>query len=111
VNVQVSQFVNNQSPTDTFSSNLLGIYPEITFSSGSIDSEWIGQGVTPPAGVRKGADHTVEYVGSASPDPLVVDFDLIRTAPGWLNVAGVGDILSCHTACVDWELAHAAGRR
>ena len=67
--------------------------------------------VTPPAGIRKGADHTVEYVGTATPDPLVIDFDLLRTAPGWLNVAGVGDILSCHTACVDWELAHAAGRR
>jgi glycerol dehydrogenase-like iron-containing ADH family enzyme/ribosomal protein S18 acetylase RimI-like enzyme len=66
--------------------------------------------VTPPAGVRKGEDHTVEYVGSATPDPLVVDFDLIRTAPVWLNVAGVGDILSCHTACYDWELAHQKGR-
>ncbi len=66
--------------------------------------------VTPPAGVRKGEDHTVEYVGSATPDPLVIDFDLIRTAPVWLNVAGVGDILSCHTACYDWELAHKRGR-
>jgi glycerol dehydrogenase-like iron-containing ADH family enzyme len=66
--------------------------------------------VTPPAGVRKGDDHTVEYVGSASPDPLVIDFDLLRSAPAWLNVAGVGDILSCHTACADWERAHAAGR-
>jgi glycerol dehydrogenase-like iron-containing ADH family enzyme len=66
--------------------------------------------VTPPAGVRKGAAHTVEYVGSATPDPLVIDFDLIRTAPRWLNVAGVGDILSCHTACADWERAAAAGR-
>ena len=66
--------------------------------------------VTPPAGVRRGPAHTVEYVGSATPDPLVIDFDLIRTAPTWLNVAGVGDILSCHTACADWERAHAAGR-
>jgi glycerol dehydrogenase-like iron-containing ADH family enzyme len=66
--------------------------------------------VTPPAGIRRGEDHTVEYVGAAAPDPLVIDFDLIRTAPGWLNVAGVGDILSCHTALHDWQLAHAAGR-
>ena len=66
--------------------------------------------VTPPAGVRKGEDHTVDYVGSASPDPLVIDYDLIRTAPAWLNVAGVGDILSCHTACFDWELAQRNGR-
>ncbi len=66
--------------------------------------------VTPPAGVRRGEAHTVEYLGSASPDPLVIDFDLLRTAPAWLNVAGVGDILSCHTACADWERAAAAGR-
>ena len=66
--------------------------------------------VTPPAGVRRGEDHTVDYVGAATPDPLVIDFDLLRTAPAWLNVAGVGDILSVHTACHDWERAHAAGR-
>ena len=66
--------------------------------------------VTPPAGVRQGEDHTVSYQGAAAPDPLVIDFDLIRTAPAWLNVAGVGDILSCHTACWDWELAHKKGR-
>jgi glycerol dehydrogenase-like iron-containing ADH family enzyme/ribosomal protein S18 acetylase RimI-like enzyme len=66
--------------------------------------------VTPPAGVRKGDDHTVDYVGAATPDPLVIDFDLLRTAPAWLNVAGAGDILSCHTACDDWQRAHAAGR-
>ena len=66
--------------------------------------------VTPPAGIRRGADHTVEYVGAATPDPLVIDYDLLRTAPAWLNVAGVGDILSCHTATHDWERAHAAGR-
>ena len=66
--------------------------------------------VTPPAGVRTGEDHTVQYLGSATPDPLVIDFDLLRTAPAWLNVAGVGDILSCHTACWDWELAARAGR-
>jgi glycerol-1-phosphate dehydrogenase [NAD(P)+] len=66
--------------------------------------------VTPPAGIRRGEHHTVDYVGAATPDPLIIDFDLIRTAPTWLNVAGAGDILSCHTACFDWELAHAAGK-
>jgi glycerol-1-phosphate dehydrogenase [NAD(P)+] len=67
--------------------------------------------VTPPAGVRRGTGEgvVVEYLGAATPDPLIIDFDLLRTAPVALNVAGVGDILSCHTACVDWELAHAAG--
>jgi glycerol-1-phosphate dehydrogenase [NAD(P)+] len=64
--------------------------------------------VTPAAGIRRG--HRVEYVGQTSPDPLVIDFDLIRTAPPELNIAGVGDLLSIHTACFDWELAARAGR-
>ena len=64
--------------------------------------------VTPAAGVRRG--HRVEYVGQTSPDPLVIDYDLIRTAPPELNIAGVGDLLSIHTACFDWELAAGAGR-
>ena len=63
--------------------------------------------VTPAAGIRRG--HRVEYVGQTSPDPLVIDFDLIRTAPPELNIAGVGDLLSIHTACFDWEVAQRAG--
>jgi glycerol-1-phosphate dehydrogenase [NAD(P)+] len=66
--------------------------------------------VTPPAGVRVGEEHAVAYLGAATPDPLIIDFDLIRTAPRWLNVAGVGDILSCHTALEDWRRAHARGK-
>lgn len=63
--------------------------------------------VTPKAAVRE--HHRVEYVGQASPDPLVIDYDLIRTAPAELNIAGVGDLLSIHTATFDWELAQRAG--
>jgi glycerol-1-phosphate dehydrogenase [NAD(P)+] len=64
--------------------------------------------VTPAAGIRRG--HKVEYVGVTSPDPLVIDYDLLRTAPRQLNVAGVGDLLSIQTATRDWELAHSTGR-
>lgn len=64
--------------------------------------------VTPAAGVR--VDHEVCYVGEASPDPLVIDYDVIRTAPAALNRAGIGDLLSMHTATFDWELAHRRGR-
>lgn len=63
---------------------------------------------TPKAAVRR--QHRVDYVGHASPDPLVIDYDLIRTAPAQLNIAGVGDILSIHTATFDWETAMRAGR-
>jgi glycerol-1-phosphate dehydrogenase [NAD(P)+] len=64
--------------------------------------------VTPAAGIRR--NHQVEYVGEVSPDPLVIDFDLIRTAPPHLNIAGTGDLLSIHTASHDWERAEGAGR-
>lgn len=64
--------------------------------------------VTPKAGLRR--NHRVEYVGESSPDPLVIDYALLRTAPQELNIAGVGDLLSIHTACFDWELAQRAGK-
>jgi glycerol-1-phosphate dehydrogenase [NAD(P)+] len=63
--------------------------------------------VTPAAAIRR--NHRVEYIGSASPDPLVIDYELIRTAPPRLNIAGVGDLLSIHTAAFDWELSHRSG--
>jgi glycerol dehydrogenase-like iron-containing ADH family enzyme len=64
--------------------------------------------VTPAAGVRR--NHQVEYLGTSSPDPLVIDYDLLRTAPADLNVAGVGDLLSIHTATFDWVLAERRGK-
>ena len=64
--------------------------------------------VTPSAAVRRGND--VVYLGEASPDPLVIDYDVIRTAPVDLNVAGIGDLLSIHTASFDWEYAHQCGK-
>lgn len=64
--------------------------------------------VTPGAGVRR--NHEVEYLGETTPDPLVIDYDLVRTAPNELNVAGVGDLLSIHTATFDWCLAAKTGK-
>jgi len=64
--------------------------------------------VTPAAGIRR--NHQVVYVGESSPDPLVIDFNLLRTAPPELNVAGIGDLLSIHTGTFDWEYAHSKGR-
>jgi glycerol-1-phosphate dehydrogenase [NAD(P)+] len=64
--------------------------------------------VTPAAGIRR--DHEVIYVGESTPDPLVVDFEVIRTAPPELNIAGIGDLLSMHTATFDWELANRKGK-
>ena len=64
--------------------------------------------VTPAAGIRR--NHEVVYVGESSPDPLVIDFDIIRTAPRELNIAGIGDLLSMHTGTFDWELANRSGK-
>lgn len=64
--------------------------------------------VTPSAAVRRGNE--VIYLGEASPDPLVIDYDIIRTAPVELNVAGIGDLLSIHTATFDWEYAQKHGK-
>jgi len=64
--------------------------------------------VTPAAGVR--VNHEVIYLGEASPDPLIIDYDVLRTAPASLNIAGFGDLLSMHTATFDWEYAQSKGR-
>lgn len=64
--------------------------------------------VTPAAGIRR--NHQVVYVGESSPDPLVIDFNLLRTAPPELNIAGIGDLLSIHTGTFDWEYAQSKGK-
>jgi glycerol-1-phosphate dehydrogenase [NAD(P)+] len=64
--------------------------------------------VTQAVGVRNAGK--VEYIGEVTPELVIVDYDLIRTAPAELNIAGCGDILSIHTASFDWELAHKAGK-
>ena len=64
--------------------------------------------VTQAVGVRNAGK--VEYIGEVTPELVIVDYDLIRTAPAELNIAGCGDILSIHTASFDWDLAHKANK-
>lgn len=64
--------------------------------------------VTPASGIRR--NHEVHYVGESSPDPLVIDFGVLRSAPPTLNIAGIGDLLSMHTACFDWHHAENKGK-
>lgn len=54
-------------------------------------------------GVRN--QNRVRYIGSAKPEKIIIDYDLIRTAPAYLNYAGIGDVLSCTTALGDWIIA------
>jgi 6-phospho-beta-glucosidase len=53
--------------------------------------------------VREGGH--VRYIGFIVPKNVYVDYALIRQAPPRLNRAGVGDIISAHTALWDWALA------
>jgi len=64
--------------------------------------------VTPAIGIRR--NHEVAYVGESTPDPLVIDFEILRTAPPELNIAGIGDLISAHTGTYDWEFAQKKGR-
>src|SRR5713226_8876423 len=45
--------------------------------------------------------------GVVSPVAVVVDLDRVRSAPGQLSCAGVGDVLSNLSAVADWELSAA----
>ena len=51
----------------------------------------------------------VRYEGDATPEHVLVDYDLMAAAPAVLVRGGIGDVLSCHTARFDWELAVSAG--
>lgn len=52
----------------------------------------------------------VRYEGDAVPEQVLVDFDLMASAPPALVRGGIGDVLSCHTARFDWQIGAAAGR-
>lgn len=51
----------------------------------------------------------VRYEGDAVPERVLVDYGLMATAPPVLVRGGIGDVLSCHTARHDWQLAAASG--
>jgi glycerol-1-phosphate dehydrogenase [NAD(P)+] len=49
-------------------------------------------------------------IGYAVPEAVYVDYDVIRSAPAYLNRSGVCDVLCYQTAHHDWKLAHDLGR-
>jgi glycerol dehydrogenase-like iron-containing ADH family enzyme len=63
----------------------------------------VDAGFTNAIGVRDAG--RVRYVGQVEPELVLIDLDLIASAPPSLNRAGAGDILSCHTGLFDWRLA------
>jgi glycerol-1-phosphate dehydrogenase [NAD(P)+] len=59
---------------------------------------------TAAAGVReKGC---VTYIGAHPADRVVVDFEVIASAPPTLRAAGISDVLSILTGSWDWQFAH-----
>lgn len=50
-------------------------------------------------------DNKVKYVGKSNPKEIIIDFDLIRKAPKYLNRAGVSDTISIVSALGDWLIA------
>ena len=63
----------------------------------------VDAGFTDAIGVRSGG--RVKYIGRIVPQYVVLDIDLVRSAPRHLNRSGIGDILSCHTGLWDWRFA------
>lgn len=59
--------------------------------------------VTNTIAVREG--RRVRYIGFVVADAIPVDFKVIAQAPHALNRAGIGDLLSIHTALWDWRQA------
>ena len=47
----------------------------------------------------------VKYVGESHPDEIIIDYELIKAAPPYLNRAGVSDIISIASALGDWKIA------
>lgn len=63
----------------------------------------VDAGFTDAIGVR--SDGRVRYIGQVLPQYVVLDVDLVRSAPKRMNRSGIGDILSCHTGLWDWRFA------
>jgi len=63
---------------------------------------------TAPAAVRDGG--RVKYEGAVRPAGVLIDFDVLATAPAAMNRVGIGDVLSIHTGTWDWRLGAAAGK-
>ncbi|MBD3199875.1 MAG: iron-containing alcohol dehydrogenase [Candidatus Lokiarchaeota archaeon] len=48
----------------------------------------------------------VNYIGESEPNEIIIDFELIKKAPKYLNRAGVSDTISITSALGDWKIAH-----
>jgi glycerol-1-phosphate dehydrogenase [NAD(P)+] len=49
-------------------------------------------------------ENKVIYIGDTKPTAIIIDYDLIRAAPKFLNRAGVSDTISITSALGDWKI-------
>jgi len=49
-------------------------------------------------------DSVVTYMGRIFPEAIYIDYDIIQSAPKYLNVAGAADLMSCLTGTYDWKI-------
>jgi glycerol-1-phosphate dehydrogenase [NAD(P)+] len=68
----------------------------------------VDAGFTDAIGVR--SDGRVRYIGHVLPQYVVLDVELVRSAPKRMNRSGIGDVLSCHTGLWDWRFAVERGQ-
>lgn len=54
-------------------------------------------------------DGKVRYAGDAVPTMVYVDDEILCQTPSALLSAGIGDVLSCHSALFDWRFAVSRG--
>ena len=52
----------------------------------------------------------IVYFSAKHPDIVVIDLDVIASAPKRLNICGCGDLLSIYTALFDWKYANNKGK-
>jgi len=50
-------------------------------------------------------ENRVKYIGESTPKGIIIDFELIKEAPKYLNRAGVSDTISITSALGDWLIA------
>lgn len=76
----------------------------------SIPTSISHDGVASPIAVLKCDHNSVRSLDCKIPSYIIMDLDIIKTAPEKLILAGLGDLVSNITALRDWERAVQAGK-
>ena len=64
--------------------------------------------LTYASGIRR--DGCVYYIETKTPESLILDVDVIASAPAAIRAAGITDVMSIATGSWDWKFAHEQGK-